>query len=73
MTTLTVTEFARRCGVTRQTMYTWMRQTPGLVAQRVGGVTLLSERDQRRILSRPRAVIGRPKKVGNYVDHKPNP
>ena len=71
MTTLTVTEFARRCGVTRQTMYTWMRQTPGLVAQRVGGVTLLSERDQRRILSRPRAAIGRRKKVFDNVSSRP--
>lgn len=71
MTTLTVTEFARRCGVTRQTMYTWMRQTPGLVAQRVGGVTLLSERDQRRILCRPRAVIGRPKKVLDSASSRP--
>ena len=60
---LTVTEFARRQGVTRAAVYLWMRDTPGLRPLKVGGLTLLTAADQRRILTRPKKKMGRPKKV----------
>lgn len=66
---LTVTEFARRHGVSRTVVYRWMRKTPNLHPQRVGGLTLLSAQDQRRILGRPRTPGGRPKKPVDKASH----
>lgn len=60
---ITVTEFARRQGVTRAAVYQWMAKTPGLRPTHIGGLTLLTAEDQRRILARPKAKMGRPKKV----------
>lgn len=60
---LTVTEFARRHKVTRAAVYLWMAATPGLRPTKVGGLTLLTAEDQRRILTRPRKKNGRPKKL----------
>ena len=60
---ITVSEFARRQGVTRQAVHFWMAQTPGLQPSRIGGLVLLTAADCRRILARPRKKMGRPKKV----------
>lgn len=60
---LTVTEFARRQGVTRASVYLWIAATPDLRPTKLGGLTLLTAEDQRRILERPRKKLGRPKKA----------
>ena len=59
---LTVTEFAKRQGVTRAAVHLWIRATPDLHPLKVGGLTLLTPEDQRRILA-SRRKIGRPKKT----------
>jgi len=59
---ITVTEFARRQGVTRATVYNWMAQTPNLQPLRIAGLCVLRPADQAKILSRPRKKIGRPRK-----------
>lgn len=59
---MTVTEWAKRMGVSRAAVYQWMAQTPNLHPAKLGGLTLLSADDQRRILNRPKKKMGRPKK-----------
>jgi hypothetical protein len=62
-TGITITEFAKRQGVSRARVWQWMNHTPGIAPTRVGGLCLLSAEDQRRILTRPRGKPGRPKKT----------
>lgn len=59
---ITVTEFAKRQGVTRAAVWQWIQATPGFTPFRIGGHTLLSPEDCRRLLSRPRKKFGRPRK-----------
>ena len=63
MPRITVTEFAKRQGVSRAAVYKWLEAVPGLRPMRIGGLTLLSDKDCQRILNRPRKKMGRPKKV----------
>lgn len=59
---ITVTEFARRQGVSRAAVYQWIAQTPDFRPRRVGDLTLLTAEDCQRILQRPRKKVGRPRK-----------
>jgi len=60
---ITVTEFARRQGVSRAAVHKWMQALPDLRPLRIGGLVLLSAKDCQRLLARPRKKMGRPKKV----------
>lgn len=57
---ITVAEFARRQGVTRQRVYQWIAETPGFRPAKLANVNVLRPSDQRRILGRPKKTIGRP-------------
>lgn len=60
---ITITEFARRQGVSRQAVHKWLRRVPSVHPLRIGGVALLTARDCAALLGRQRGKVGRPKKV----------
>lgn len=57
---VTVAEFARRQGVSRQRVYQWIAETPGFRPEKLANVNVLRPADQRRLLGRPRKRLGRP-------------
>lgn len=59
---ITITEFARRQGVTRAAVYQWLDACPDVRPTKLGGVSLLSPEDCQRLLNRPRKKMGRPRK-----------
>ena len=60
---ITITEFAKRQGVSRAAVYKWLTVCPSVRPTKLAGISLLSPADCRRLIARPKKKMGRPKKV----------